>query len=554
MKYVIITLSNGDYQWEDKLAEYYRCSAKYLNLLKPGTKAIFCKGIIKEERTNDISSSTVAQCFGVGVIGDNYIDENIRGRKYCCDILTYQPFDEQVPLNVDENYLENTTKSNKLNYLRNEVREIDKDRFDEILYLASVEFGPLIEIYDYRISHRKFGEVFDNFHDFIFDESKGEKFTGFSNGYLHKREYYKQEVKDESLSILGTDEWDSDLVGKGEILKRIIQTFELESNNLVGTRRKYGPDSVPHRKMIKAVEDGTNLVSIEQTIFNIFRSEKEPEALFTQMVNLIGKQYSVIAFIFYLKNDRQYLPISTTNFEKAFKILGCNIRLARNCSWANYKSYLGIIRQIKDALECSMNQQINLIDAHSFCWLLGYDGRYEKWMKRKDLHEKRSIYNAFEISPVNKTSNKRSLITISANRDGHIDWDKENKIQRIKGRRAEELVMDFERQRLLKAGQEGLAAKVEDYSTKYSKGFDVLSWNEDGTERNIEVKSSSSNGFIITRNELNKSENNLNYWIYIVNEKGNAVQIKQIKSPALRDESQFRLEPKDYYVSFSLDE
>jgi hypothetical protein len=114
--------------------------------------------------------------------------------------------------------------------------------------------------------------------------------------------------------------------------------------------------------------------------------------------------------------------------------------------------------------------------------------------------------------------------------------------------------MEFERQRLLESGQEGLASKVEDYSTKYSKGFDILSWNVDGTERNIEVKSSSNNGFILTRNELKKSEINPNYWIYIVNEKKNEVMIKQIKSPSLKDKSKFRLEPKDYYVSFSIEE
>ena len=57
----------------------------------------------------------------------------------------------------------------------------------------------------------------------------------------------------------------------------------------------------------------------------------------------------------------------------------------------------------------------------------------------------------------------------------------------------------------------------------------------------------------IAFNELNKSETNPNYWIYIVHEKQNEVQIKQIKAPSLKDEKQFRLEPKDYYVSFSVD-
>ena len=201
-----------------------------------------------------------------------------------------------------------------------------------------------------------------------------------------------------------------------------------------------------------------------------------------------------------------------------------------------------------------MNQNINLIDAHSFCWLIGYKDRYQKWLIEKELPESKTVFNAFEISPINNSFNQRRSTPNDTNRDGNVDWDKENKKKRIKGRRAEELVMDFERQRLSESGQESLAAKVEDYSTKYSRGFDILSWNIDGTERNIEVKSSSSNGFILTRNELNKSETNPNYWIYIVNEKKNEVQIKQIKTPSLKNQDQFRLEPKDYYVSFSIEQ
>lgn len=420
--------------------------------------------------------------------------------------------------------------------------------------MASTQFESSIEVSDSRILLRKFGEVFDQFPDFVLDESRGKSFVGFRDGYLHERESYKEELRVESHSILKTTEWDSDWIGNGEILRRIIQTFDLENNNLVGTRRKFGPDSIPHRKMIQAIDDGTNLAIIEQTLFDLFISSKEPEAIFNQLVDLIGKRYSVIAFLFYLKNDRQYLPISTTNFEYAFKTLGCNLTLSHNCSWDNYKSYLGVIGQVKYALEGSMNQNVNLIDAHSFCWLLGYKDRYQEWLKEKALPETQAVFIAFEISPVNSSSNQRRSIPNDTNRDGNVDWDKENKRKRIRGRRAEELVMDFERQRLSDAGQEGLAARVGDYSTKYSKGFDVLSWNVDGTERNIEVKSSSSNGFILTRNELNKSEKNPNYWIYIVNEKKNEVQIKQIKSPSLRDESRFRLEPKDYYVSFSIEE
>lgn len=552
MKHVIIA-ENDESQWDDKTGISYNYPSKYSGILLPGTKVIYYKGKLKDKRFEDIRLSNDPHYFGVAIIGDNYLDKNASKKEYYCDILTYQPFDEAVPFKINGDYIEPIPESKKSNYWRDGVREVTKETFDKILALASAQFESSIEISDFRISLRKFGEVFDQFPDFVLDESGGKNFTGFSDGYLHERESYKGELREDSLAILKTSEWDIGWIGQGLILKRIIQTFELENNNLVGTRRKFGPDSVPHRKMIQALEDGNNLASIEQVLFNLFKSSKEEEDIFNQLVVLIGKQYSVIAFLFYLKNDRQYLPISTTNFEYALKTLGCDLKLSRNCNWNNYKSYLRVIGQVKDALESSMNQNINLIDAHSFCWLLGYKDRYQEWLIEKELPEIRTVFNAFEISPINNSSNQRRSSPNDTNRDGNVDWDRENKRKRIKGRRAEELVMDFERQRLSESGQESLAAKVEDYSTKYSKGFDILSWNVDGTERNIEVKSSSSNGFILTRNELNKSETNPNYWIYIVNEKKNEVQIKQIKTPSLKDEDQFRLEPKDYYVSFSIE-
>jgi len=552
MKYIIIT-EIDESQLDYKTGVSYNYPSKYNRILSPGTNVIYYKGKLKDKKFEDIRLSNDPHYFGVAVIGNNYIDKSTSKKEYYCDILNYQPFDKPVPFKINGKYLESIPESKKLNYWRDEVREVTKKTFDKILELASSQFETSIEINDFRISFKKFGEVFDQFQNFIMDESGGRNFTGFSDGYIHERESYKEKLRDESLAILNTDDWGKDWIGNGDILRRIIQTLELKNNNLVGTRGKFGPNSVPHRKMIKALDDGINLRLLEQTIFDLFNTNEEVEIIFNQLVDLIGKQYSVIAFLFYLKNDREYLPISTTNFEYAFKTLGCQLTLSRNCNWKNYKSYLSVVGQVKDALESSMNQNINLIDAHSFCWLLGYKNRYQEWLKEKALPESQTIFNAFEIIPINNTTNQRRSTPNDTNRDGDVDWEKENKRKRIKGRRAEEFVMDFERQRLSEAGQEDLAANVEDYSTKYSKGFDILSWNVDGTERNIEVKSSNNNGFILTSNELNKSEKNSNYWIYIVNEKKNEVQIKQIKTPSLKDENQFRLEPKDYYVSFSLE-
>jgi len=179
-------------------------------------------------------------------------------------------------------------------------------------------------------------------------------------------------------------------------------------------------------------------------------------------------------------------------------------------------------------------------------------------ISQRELDEAKNLispakFNALEVSTVNNNTNRKLSTPNNTINDGNVNWGKENERKRLKGRKAELYVMEFERQFLTDAGCDNLAAMVKDYSKKYSKGFDVLSWNPDGSERNIEVKSSSSNGFIITRNELKQSQLNPNYWIYIVTEMKNEVRIKKLKSPNLRDQERYRLEPKDYYVSFSIE-
>ena len=134
----------------------------------------------------------------------------------------------------------------------------------------------------------------------------------------------KEELRRKSIQILGLEKWNENWIGSGKILKKIVQTIELKNNNLVGTRRKFGPNSVPHRGMIDALEKGTKLKELEKALYELLCTKANPELLFNRMIELIGKQYSVIAWLFYLKNDREYLPISTSNFEYAFKTFSTN--------------------------------------------------------------------------------------------------------------------------------------------------------------------------------------------------------------------------------------
>ena len=79
------------------------------------------------------------------------------------------------------------------------------------------------------------------------------------------------------------------------------------------------------------------------------------------------------------------------------------------------------------------------------------------------------------------------------------------------GAAGEVFVLEYERARLVRAGRESLAAKIEHTSKVRGdhEGFDILSYEEGGAERLIEVKTTKygiDTPFFVTKNELKVSE------------------------------------------------
>lgn len=554
MNYAIIT-ENDISEWDDKTGVSYHYPNKYVNVLTPGTKVIYYKGKIQEDRFSNERMSDEPHYFGVGIIGDkeeDFIEKDGKTiRRWHCEIQAFQPFDNAIPAKVDGEYLETIPESKKKNYWWDGVRVIDKETYDKILDLAGLDFEEEYDGFQQRVPASKFDEVYEHFKEYI-KYLSDEEFTGFHEGYMHMGESYKAEIREEALGILDIRNWNESIIGTGEIVSRVIETMELEENNLVGTRNQYGHKSLPHYRFLDARDDGTNLEEIEQTLFDFYKRNNDPEDTFNKMTTLIGRRFAPMAFLYYLKNDREYLPISSKNFEIAFEEIESGVRLT-NCTWEQYQTYLETIREVQGLLEAKMNMALNFIDAHSFLWVIGYKGKFREWLDSRDELEEEIRILASIVSPVNNSQSQNRANPNVSDSESNPDFITQARKKQIKGRKAEEIVMKFERDRLTEAGKPELAEKVKDFSKRFSYGFDIRSYNEDGTNRDIEVKASSSNGFILTRNELYKSTTNPNYWIYIVNIKKHEVQIKQIPSPELKNPEKFKLEPKDYYVSFSIE-
>lgn len=113
--------------------------------------------------------------------------------------------------------------------------------------------------------------------------------------------------------------------------------------------------------------------------------------------------------------------------------------------------------------------------------------------------------------------------TFSSNNkgSGKTDFEKEARKRKKLGDRGEKIVMDIEKRRLIQAGRKDLAKKIERVSLKSdSLGYDILSYEVDGTKRFIEVKATRSKvgaaNFFYTANELRTAQETNNYFIYMV--------------------------------------
>lgn len=123
------------------------------------------------------------------------------------------------------------------------------------------------------------------------------------------------------------------------------------------------------------------------------------------------------------------------------------------------------------------------------------------------------------ITPAETT--RKAMVTTAKRGGEPVDWAALDEQNRALGMRGEELVMDYEISRLRKAGKPDLAMLVDRVSLRDSRaGFDIRSFEIDGRDKLIEVKTTSggrSSAFFISANEVRASALNPDaYCIYRV--------------------------------------
>lgn len=162
---------------------------------------------------------------------------------------------------------------------------------------------------------------------------------------------------------------------------------------------------------------------------------------------------------------------------------------------------------------------------------------------------------AMEAPPAREgtISQARTKAPVSASPGGVNYLEREARNQ-VLGNAGEEFIINFERARLVHAGRESLADRIEQISETEgpSAGFDIRSYEENGKDRFIEVKTTKygkSTPFFVTRNELAFSQKNAScYFLYRIFKFGTRPGVFSLHGP-LKDHC--ILEPSLYVARMS---
>lgn len=229
-----------------------------------------------------------------------------------------------------------------------------------------------------------FERQFTAFSKFV-EEKTAVVFTSFaSHPYTEEQEGYKYEIHRTAREALAFQAWKKSDIGNGEILAAVIEAIEIPNSNLVPWQGRFGKEARPHQPLYIAQSDQGKTQEIEACLFKLYHDPQEGK-YFAELVDIFGKTYPLIAYLFFLKDRSKYLPIAPTFFDKAFRILGAEFKTSHRCSWENYTTFVGLIGELKSMLAETLLTEVTLLDAHSFAWMLA--AQMESENKLADVQE-----------------------------------------------------------------------------------------------------------------------------------------------------------------------
>ena len=232
-----------------------------------------------------------------------------------------------------------------------------------------------IQKYKNSIDLQVIKQSIDTVIDFVrySDSEPNERLDFRDKSKILGEETYKFDVFEKAHAALCINDWDVNTIGDGSICKHVADAMTY-TDNLVN-RRFVVPEFLDKLK----TPDKQQRSKYEHALYEIYCGSDEEKAFKDAISSFKGK-YSLLAFLFFIKDKDRFLPTSSETFDSIFSEMGLPFKMQKRCSWENYCEFLAIISSVKDYLSglniC--NHEISLLDAHSIVWIMNYE-KYKTW-------------------------------------------------------------------------------------------------------------------------------------------------------------------------------
>ncbi|MHB1082746.1 MAG: protein NO VEIN domain-containing protein [Prosthecobacter sp.] len=395
------------------------------------------------------------------------------------------------------------------------------------------------------ISPSRFRAAFNRFQAIHVDQS-GWPLDSFSNrdSFAFQWEGYKNAIPDRAMAIMEPQRWSEKQIGSGTILKSVIQGIELPGNNLLHWEGRQGPDSRVHLALINAQEEVEERRALEKLFHQLYTLGHANKTIFEAIVARCGRRYELLGYLFFLAAPDRFLPLRTRSFDKALTELGVDLRTESSCGWENYLSFLSAIREVRRCLQAEGMSDATLLDAHSFCWILSRHAPGEGSRASEMPAVIHPFTGTLRAAPQGGEFTPKEDAAIR-------DMQEEAQRRQASGAVAEEIALKAEKERLCLEGRADLAAAVESVADRPGLGFDIKSFDKDGSDRFIEVKNvSNGHQFFLSQGEWLNSQARPNYWFYLVSDVDAAhAHVSVMSAKSLKQE---HLSPVQYIVRFGV--
>ena len=151
-----------------------------------------------------------------------------------------------------------------------------------------------------------------------------------------------------------------------------MEAIAARNNNLVQWREKARMNQFCRETLHKP----RSLQQLEFCFFRLYRQSSEAES-FTELTEILGQRYALVAYFFFLKDASRFAPIAPTYFDKAFESVGAKFQTSHACSWENFSHFVALLGELRFLLQEKLNTEVTLLDAHTFVWMLGAEMRRE---------------------------------------------------------------------------------------------------------------------------------------------------------------------------------